>query len=294
MFLMKKYLCLALALFFATALVSQAAISLTPVNEGDFIKFGDGNFYNPTLHNANGSTTRSDYYGSGRGGAWVVSVSSNGGSTYTSDIIAFCAQTNDVFKWNTAYEVTGIADSLSDYGQWLYWNFAVKASAGTSTSSLFSTLGNTLGSAVQYGIWKELSPPANLNAIDTSANLIAYEAYITGNNPSVAGDVISSYKTSSDRLYTAYSLDTTWQAYSESPVRVAVISGQDQTVLAILPQNDPEDNGDVPEPAAILIWSLLGASWTGLALMRRRRGTRHSWTPEARMAIVSIIERGRK
>jgi hypothetical protein len=50
----------------------------------------------------------------------------------------------------------------------------------------------------------------------------------------------------------------------------------------------------VPEPATIIIWSLLGAGWAGLAVVRRRMGSRQPWSPEARTAIVAMIERGRK
>jgi hypothetical protein len=49
-------------------------------------------------------------------------------------------------------------------------------------------------------------------------------------------------------------------------------------------------SAEVPEPATIIIWSLLGASWAGLGIVRRRR---HSWTPKARTAIVAMIEHGR-
>jgi hypothetical protein len=51
-----------------------------------------------------------------------------------------------------------------------------------------------------------------------------------------------------------------------------------------------------PEPATIVVWSLLGASWAGVSVMRRRRrsGVRSAWSPETRAAIHSLIERGRK
>ena len=50
-----------------------------------------------------------------------------------------------------------------------------------------------------------------------------------------------------------------------------------------------------PEPATFVVWSLLGATWAGLAVVRRgwNRSGSQPWTPEARTAIESIIERGR-
>jgi hypothetical protein len=49
----------------------------------------------------------------------------------------------------------------------------------------------------------------------------------------------------------------------------------------------------VPEPATIIIWSLLGAgSWLGMGVWRRRRPVgRQPWSPEARQAIHEIIAR---
>ena len=51
----------------------------------------------------------------------------------------------------------------------------------------------------------------------------------------------------------------------------------------------------VPEPATLIVWSLLGASsWLGMRVVRQgRRIGRQSWSPEARNAILEIIERGR-
>ena len=54
--------------------------------------------------------------------------------------------------------------------------------------------------------------------------------------------------------------------------------------------------GTVPEPATIIIWSLLGmGSWLGMKVVRRRRvgpAGRRSWSPENRQAIHDIISRG--
>jgi hypothetical protein len=46
---------------------------------------------------------------------------------------------------------------------------------------------------------------------------------------------------------------------------------------------------DVPEPATIVVWSLLGAgSWLGMRVWRRDTG-RRPWPPETRQAIHDII-----
>jgi hypothetical protein len=52
----------------------------------------------------------------------------------------------------------------------------------------------------------------------------------------------------------------------------------------------------IPEPATIIVWSLLGVgSWLGMRVVRRRRGGpvgRQPWSPENRQAIHDIIARG--
>jgi hypothetical protein len=49
----------------------------------------------------------------------------------------------------------------------------------------------------------------------------------------------------------------------------------------------------VPEPATILVWSLLGAaSWLGMRVWRGgQRIARRSWSPENRQAILEVIGR---
>ena len=52
---------------------------------------------------------------------------------------------------------------------------------------------------------------------------------------------------------------------------------------------------EIPEPASLIVWSLLGmGSWLGMRVWRRRRGPvgRRPWSPENRTAILEIIELG--
>ena len=49
---------------------------------------------------------------------------------------------------------------------------------------------------------------------------------------------------------------------------------------------------DAPEPATIVVWSLLGAgSWFGMRVWRRRDSGRRPWSPQTRQAIRDIIAR---
>jgi hypothetical protein len=46
----------------------------------------------------------------------------------------------------------------------------------------------------------------------------------------------------------------------------------------------------VPEPATIMVWSLLGASWLGMRIWRQGRQVgRQRWSNENRAAILEII-----
>ena len=53
-----------------------------------------------------------------------------------------------------------------------------------------------------------------------------------------------------------------------------------------------EEEPVVPEPASLVIWSVLGAGAIGLGGLRRRKRT--SWPEENRQAIRQIIDRGRR
>jgi len=58
---------------------------------------------------------------------------------------------------------------------------------------------------------------------------------------------------------------------------------------------DPGFGDVIPEPASVVIWSVLGAGAAagGLALRRRRAPARGHWSEENRKAIFEIIEQGR-
>jgi hypothetical protein len=66
-----------------------------------------------------------------------------------------------------------------------------------------------------------------------------------------------------------------------------------------VPGLPPTGQGDVPEPATLIIWSLLGLSGGGLWAWSRRKGdesigsARTPWSEDTRAAILQIVDRGR-
>jgi hypothetical protein len=97
--------------------------------------------------------------------------------------------------------------------------------------------------------------------------------------------------------------DAAWRPLNESVIIWG--NNQDQLFLSTV---EPTGDGAVPEPATIIVWSLLGTSCCLGMRVWRRRGSigatadvsspampiaRRPWSPEARQAIHEIISRGR-
>jgi hypothetical protein len=74
-------------------------------------------------------------------------------------------------------------------------------------------------------------------------------------------------------------------------------SGFNEPVTFTIQETNPPTPGgptQIPEPATIIIWSLLGAgSWLGMRVWRRKGGPvgREPWSPENRQAIYEIVGR---
>jgi hypothetical protein len=82
---------------------------------------------------------------------------------------------------------------------------------------------------------------------------------------------------------------------SNSIDHVLIHDGGDEYTIDDFTYNSSDSsNSSVPEPATILIWSILGAgSWLGMRVWRKPKHIgRRPWSPETRNAIHAIIARG--
>ena len=91
-----------------------------------------------------------------------------------------------------------------------------------------------------------------------------------------------------------YDFDAQWNAVDRLEFSE---TGEDRRFVI----DNIELDAAVPEPASVIVWSLLGMGWAGLCVWRRRGKPRltggaagpQPWSDETKAAIVSIIERGR-
>ena len=64
-------------------------------------------------------------------------------------------------------------------------------------------------------------------------------------------------------------------------------SSQDQLWGIVV---EPQVLAAVPEPASLVVWSVLAGGAAGLAVRRRRKASQGRWSPEAREAIFDIVQ----
>jgi hypothetical protein len=220
----------------------------------------------------------------------------------------FCAAVSNVFVPTYAYQVTaaGSVSSVSNppvtmnaAGQWLYsqyWD-------NTSTTIPASLVGYVPGHDALAG--PQLSPSMTNVQV---AGAIQAEIWASLGETPPAGYDWATLVTEANALFG-------WNNYSSTSVTVDEIAlwGPDNNygygnpaqgqLDAYAPlQINPYSIAAVPEPATIIIWSLLGAgSWLGMRVWRRRDPrfgdelagpVRQPWSPEARQAIHEIIARG--
>ena len=240
-------------------------------------------------------------------------VSSHTNQTPSFDNLVFCVETHEYFSSGGSwFNVTGVGTStqrsgrlLTGYSAWVYEQFkSLAGTNGADPSHGFPT-GLTVGgysmgyvmNRYQDAIW---------------AGMVADNG--TGRNSIVLGDVgaldseYGSYYGSPISLGVGSVFDTlgigtndflasNWvgatdaaklrnvAGYGIIQINVDGYWGQDQ--LFVIGQNRPVPV--VPEPASVVVWSVIGAG-AGLGAVRRRRAR---WSEENRNAICQIIERGR-
>jgi hypothetical protein len=160
---------------------------------------------------------------------------------------------------------------ISNAGKWFYYEFRLAQTGGSIDAGLATIVGS-LTDVTKGGVFQ---------------NVIWGETYNAGNDPNIAGGGAVGY------LYTpgTGSLEDKIQTYIRNLSDLSLADnvevfnptpapsgypGQAQTMLDIR----------VPEPASLIVWSVLGAGAASVAV-RRHRNAR--WSAENRQAIHSMV-----
>jgi hypothetical protein len=162
---------------------------------------------------------------------------------------------------------------VTDEAKWLYWQYGNGLLPATLANNEGWTV-NDLQVAIWHGVWAhgvvgtslEMTLAGGGSAYGTAAQDLyglAHDALTTGSGVAQAGAEANS-------------------VYVLSPADGGVNGTQVQSMLYA-----------IPEPATIVVWSLLGAgTWLGMRVSRRgRRVGRQPWSNENRTAILEIVGR---
>jgi hypothetical protein len=198
-------------------------------------------------------------------------------------VSTFCVEVNNYISgdvgWYNVYGLSttnGFGRKLTGYAAWVYntWrNLPSAMSLPDATKVLFQK-------AIWAGVSKDVA-----NGADTEY-VAEYGSPITDWAPYEAIGI--SY---ADFLASGWGLNNLG---GYEMVEIGPNGGQQAQMF--MSSGGTAPTSAIPEPAALIVWSLLGTgSWLGMRVWRRR-GTpvgRQPWSPENRTAILDIIERGR-
>lgn len=239
--------------------------------------------------------------------------------------LTFCVETHEYFSSSgSRFDILGTSTStvttgrqLTGYAAWVYQSkfLALGISPDTNPSTTISGLNGVsfadAMNAYQFAVWSGI---VDARTDDTQLGSIDHSEYgsLYGSSYNLHKYTDSLNTTLSTLGRLGISIDnfnsSDWGGLRVTG-NVQVINidagyssgyrwGQDQLIQIMGLSNDTTV---VPEPATIIIWSLLGAgSWLGTRVWRRRGsdlaedlapGARQPWSPENRQAIHDIIAR---
>ncbi|MCX7424629.1 MAG: PEP-CTERM sorting domain-containing protein [Planctomycetia bacterium] len=253
--------------------------------------------------------------------AWVASSHSDNtknienGAFYT-----FCLERYEYFNPPNWYDIESLPQSsvasnraMTGYSAWVYNQFLVNVRDDIihPRDNLEAT--KTLIGHYQEAIWMGMVPYTNVGGTagryDPGVDTLNVE-------PGGAGAELVGNANNADLVAAGIDLNSFYAAWSwwhDAPHATnfeklavvqsyGVISVQDNS--GTLKQDMEMLHGEpveniTPEPASLLIWSVLGIGSAGLAWSRRRRGDSSEtgsprWNRANREAICDLIERGRK
>ena len=243
----------------------------------------------------------------GDGGEFEVKVysplSNNSGPDYTKykgDFYTFCCDINHVFVPGNLYEVSAVTS---------VWQSTFPTSLG---GWLFANYWNNLSSNVSNPVPANGFVPGHEALTDNSIFYGSNSQQLT--NRQVAGAIqdeiwsslgfnpqFGSLASTADGMFGWTSAYSNWSPVNNGVLQLSLDGpnnnygyGDPAQPQLYIPPPLESLSAVTPEPASMIIWSLLGAaSWLGMRIWRRgRRVGRQSWSPENRQAIHDIIARG--
>jgi hypothetical protein len=236
----------------------------------------------------NGGITNHGYLG----GPFVATLwsGSPGYTTQGSQWTTFCVELSETISLNsTKYDVIGhgnqvtaSGNTVSDEARWLYYESRHNPSLLTKAGGgYYSAAIGQDNADLQNAIWFGVDPgPWPADPLGSNPNLVPWSS-LSANAKA-------------------------WYGLAQAGITVApaVPGGEWFTVLVLNPGKDNTsgaqnqsclyentENAVVPEPASLLIWTVVGAGAAGMALMnRRRRRSGARWSTENRQAILGMID----
>jgi len=243
--------------------LTHASITTIRVQAGDSVKMSPGS-HQYAMH---GET----------GGEFGMTVWDSAG-TLKGTFYTFCADPTTFINYNTRYVVHAVADSnalgyqLSNYGKWIYYQFA-KNDSGPVTASYIpghttttsdpnvaegAIFTDLVAGAIQEGLWQELTKN---NVVDWPAGW-THAAY---DKVSADQNWLSNYQNGANDDFL---LDM--GAVNIGQLQLNQVGVQNQMVLTFV-GGAPNEVTPVPEPATVIVWSVLGLAAAGFGAWRRKR-----------------------
>jgi hypothetical protein len=241
---------------------AQASLTTVTVEPGDYVQMSLGSHY----YVISGET----------GGEFAMTVLDSSGKL-KGTFYTFCADPTTSMELGVLYRVNTVANSnalgytLSDYGKWIYYEYAKNDSLPTTASFIpghqspdFTTL---VAGAIQEGIWQELTKKDEYGNVVVDWPVVGWnhDAYNT-----VAGQQgwVSHYTNNDDTTFAGHKSAIGIAQLQVTGVNAPNQDVQNQMVLTVVTGVGP--GVATPEPAAIIVWSLLGAvGWLGVRVWRR-------------------------
>jgi hypothetical protein len=273
-----------------------SASGSVPIEVGDYLKFVGSAYWGDDVH----PDDFTSLYGQSPGGEFKFEVYGHDAQTgaRTNELkgafVTFCAE-NEAGEYiyrNEYHKVLDILDgSPSDFADWIYWGYLTDAEHGNVVYDRVPGSSSPLHSVTNPDADTEAKSDARAAAVQDAL----WRALSQGTK-GWSDDVYPSWQA-------AHIADAGWRDDAVYVPKVMVLEredggvAQDQWYFMPTPSKDPP--ASVPEPASLIIWSLLGLGSGGLAVWSGRRRNRlvggggSGWSRKNRQAIFSIIERGR-